>query len=233
MGKNSNLNKEYYGWIEYRYKNAKDKKSFKNELGSLELSASLASWIFAVSPKIDSAERAFFELACAKSIALFPWLWHYDQTEELTKKLINIFIHTEVKFDHEKDWSQIQSRWKQLIQQGIMLRKFEEILSKYKLGDIVNQIDEKKVTKGELLWQGPYGLCVASENCDRTILERKIPVYCLQHESSSQFSAKFLAPVSGIVKSNAITFTKNMSEQEKEILEHFVYQLKNGLKKIK
>lgn len=223
---------KYIGWLEYRYQSAEDQKQFVNQLTSIDLSAALASWALAVPSPITNPKQALFALACAESIAKFPWLWNIDHPEEVANKLKEILIYTgtlKVNDDNAEKWLRISKLWKELVQRGVALRKLQRHLDELSLNKVRTLVSREKVKAGELLWQGTIGLCVLGKDCKRTT-KTPVPVLCLQSpEQDKPFAPDYLVPFDALLSKDIIQ-DSSFGEKERRVLEDFTSQLSEGLK---
>lgn len=171
------------GWLEHRYKNNGDPDEFAKKLVSPKLTAALAAWVFAISEANCTPERSRFELAKILSVARLPWLWHYDDGEDVAKELQGLLASsTNTSMAHV--WDDIQARWLSLIRNGYALRILEEKLVGKTPGDLKDQISQNEVNRGDLLWQGTGGLCVATENFIRSNDKKNTTILYLQKTQS-------------------------------------------------
>jgi hypothetical protein len=220
------------GWIEYRYQSSTDLEDFSRRLSNIDLSVALAAWALAVPPFINSPEESLFALACAKSIARLPWLWHATQPEEIGDGLQKVLIHTgSMKPNDDATWLSYRNRWKQLIQNGYVLGKLEKTLTAYSLADVRNWITTDEIRKGELLWQGRKGLCVAGGDYRRSWNGIPVTVLCLQSPDRYRgFHAEYLVPFNGLMSTDIIR--NKLTETERCVLNNFLDQLHQGFESI-
>jgi hypothetical protein len=216
------------GWIEYRYQSSTDPEDFSRRLSNIDLSVALAAWALAVPPFINSPETSLFALACAKSIGRLPWLWHATQLEEIGDGLQKVLIHTgAMKPNDNTTWLSYRTRWKQLIQNGYVLGKLEKILTAYSLAEVRNWITTDEIKKGELLWQGRKGLCVAGGEYRRSWKGIPVTVLCLQSpDRYKKFHAEYLVPLNGLMSTDIIR--NKLTEAERLVLNNFLDQLHRG-----
>lgn len=229
---NIDSERESIGWIEYRYQSSADPKDFVRRLSNIDLSVALSAWALAVPPFINSPEESLFELACAKSIGRLPWLWHATQPEEIGDGLQKVLIHTgAMKPNDNATWLLNRNRWKQLIQNGYVLGKLERTLIAYNIAEVKNWITTDEIKKGELLWQGPKGLCVAGGDYRRSWKGIPVTVLCLQSpDRYRSFHAEYLVPLNGLMSTDIIE--NKLTETERHVLKHFLDELSYGFESI-
>jgi len=194
-----------------------------------QLSASLVAWLLSLPASIESNEMAFLELACMKSMAYYPRLWSLQEPEKVQEELEELYSNPDLKFDEDWDCSKIYNRWLLEIRRAVALKQFEQVMAKFSLVDVINKIPAKKeVKKGELLWQGNFGICVI-ENLD----EQKnniIAVRILHTHEIKRMGLSSLSPLRDILDSNLIT-SNELSSPARQILRELVEQLYTGLAK--
>lgn len=229
---NIDSERESIGWIEYRYQSSTDPKDFVRRLSNIDLSVALSAWALAVPPFINSPEESLFALACAKSIGRLPWLWHATQPEEIGDGLQKVLIHTgAMKPNDNARWLLNRNRWKQLIQNGYVLGKLERTLIAYNIAEVKNWITTDEIKKGELLWQGPKGLCVAGGDYRRSWKGIPVTVLCLQSpDRYRNFHAEYLVPLNGLMSTDIIE--NKLTETERHVLKHFLDELSYGFESI-
>lgn len=226
----SNINgtrwKTFSGFLQYMYDNSDNPEDFKQELTCIDMSAALASWALAVPKDIHSPEKALFSLACATSIARFPWLWYAYSPNKIGATLQKYLIYTGIiKTDSKELWDVYRRRWLELIRRGFSLKKLEQLLSKLSLGKCRKEINRMEVKKGEILWQGKVGLCISGEDCVRSE-ERNVDVLCLQgKERYRKFKSDYLVPLDALLSTKKISLYKKLNKIEKNILNNFINEL--------
>lgn len=220
------------GWIEYRHHASTDPEDFSRRLSNIDLSVALAAWALAVPPSINSPEESLFALSCAKSIGRLPWLWHATQPEEIGDGLQKVLIHTGAMKPNDNDtWLSYRIRWKQLIQNGYVLGKLEKTLAAYSLADVRKWIITDEIKKGELLWQGRKGLCVAGGDYRRSWKGIPVTVLCLQSPDRYRgFHAEYLVPLNGLMSTDIIR--NGLTDIERNVLKHFLDEISHGFESV-
>jgi len=172
------------GWLEYRFRKCEDPEDFVARMASSKLTAALAAWAFAVPDTMSSPEHVRFFLAQVLSVARLPWLWEFKDGDEIAKELQDLLVSsTDIKSD--TFWKLIESKWVDMMRCGHALKQFESALSGKSPFEMKGQIVQTIVQKGELLWQGVAGICVATEVFDRSIQGAKTPILFLQKSAGS------------------------------------------------
>ena len=195
----SSVHDQLRGWLEYRYKSCEDQGEFVKRLVSPKLTAALAAWAFAVPDTNSSPEQRRFSLAKILSVARLPWLWQYDNGEEVAKELQAILV---VSTDKRRDslWGGIETRWVEMIRQGHALGLLESALEHKTLGELKSQVSQEYVKAGDLLWQGSNGFCIATENFTRTNPNLNTTVLYLQKsQATGDLRAEYAIPIGALV----------------------------------
>jgi len=192
------------GWLEYRFRMCDDQKDFVARMASSKLTAALAAWAFAVSDKVSSPEHVRFFLAQVLSVARLPWLWEFKDGDEIAKELQDLLVSsTDIKSD--TFWTLIESKWVDMMRRGHALKQFESALAGKSPVDMKGRILQTIVQKGELLWQGVAGICVATEVFDRSIQGAKTPILFLQKsDGSGVVVANFAIPINALLVDGTI-----------------------------
>jgi hypothetical protein len=159
-------------------------------------------------------------------------LWHATQPEEIGDGLQKVLIHTgAMKPNDNATWLLYRNRWKQLIQNGYVLGKLEKTLTAYSLADVRNWITMDEIKKGELLWQGRKGLCVAGGDYRRSWKGIPVTVLCLQSPDRYRgFHAEYLVPLNGLMSTDIIR--NKLTEIERHVLKHFLDELSYGFESV-
>jgi len=208
------------GLLEDRYISTPNQNKFVTELSSLEISASLAYWAFCIIDNNQSQEYSLFRLSMVYSVSLFPWLWGVNDPNGVGKKLKEILFRTSNSEITTVYTKRIQQQWKLVIQQGIVLKQFRDIVSDYHLQDLVKILNFENIQEGELLWQGKLGFSVAIESVNMERPKADIHIYCLQSKAKKNLKVSFIAPVKAILESEIIK--EKMSETEIKVLKDFI-----------
>ncbi len=218
------------GWLGKLYgpaMNTMDKKDFVDH----QLSASLVAWLLSLPASVESSEMAFLELACMKSMAYYPRLWSRHEPEKVQDELEELYSNPDLKFGEDWDCSKIYDSWLLEIRRADALQQFEQVIAKYSLVDVVNRIPAKKeVKKGELLWQGNFGLCVVENMNEQK--KGKIAVRILHTHDVKNIGIGSISPLCDILHSSLIS-SSELSSEMRQILIAFTLELNAGLAKVK
>ncbi|NTU70049.1 hypothetical protein HGB13_04540, partial [bacterium] len=173
------------GWLEYRFLTSKDQGEFLKKLVSPKLSAALTVWALAIPDEIFSINQLKFSLSRILSVARLRWLWENDNRDEVDKELQELLVSSLNKHsDHF--WDDFQARWINMIRNGNAVRILEKKLSVKTPGELKDQISQKEVKRGDLLWQGINGFCVATEDFMRG--EKNTPILYLQRNKKDNIN---------------------------------------------
>ena len=223
----SDSRKRYHGYIDRLYQESDDPERFVESLASVDFAAAMAVWALATQSRTASAKTAQLTLIQVSAIARFPWLWRTDSAEELVPKIRQLLAHTKMLAGNdERAWQQYLSDWKRLVRRGHAIRLFQETFKELQPHELKGALGGVQIRKGELLWQGRAGLCVAQEDCLRvTDSKEKVDVLCLQSEAgdlTKTFLVGYLIPVGELLKTEVAQRVKPLPEAVPRILSDFV-----------
>ena len=211
--------KEPKGWLGIRYQKEEDKEQFRQSLASTQLAATLFAWAMA----IDFNNRDIFTQRFLSTLLLsmgrFSWLWHDDlDKEEIYFYLKKIIQETSTNSEVDIDINSLHKKRISLLRQGISLANIDAYLSKQNLVTLRNQLNDKDVKKGDILWQGNRGICIALS--DTSNATDSIEVLSLQDpENRIKFKKEFLIPIQSLIKEDLIPKTENFGKaQVNEVL---------------
>ena len=204
------------GWIEERYLTAPDREQFVKSVGSVELSAALACWALSTPDRAMSPKHVRFHLASTLSVSRLPWLWQAGGNEKIAQEVAELFARTTSK--RQPNWKAVERQWLTLIRRGYALSCFERAIARLELDDLRGRIMQTKIEAGELLWQGRYRFCVATEDCNR-IERQKTEVLVLQQSDTAKlFMSPFLTPVAGLLGEGVLDGRIFSSKARKELV---------------
>lgn len=192
------------GWLEYRCRIDENSDDFIMRMVSPKLTAALAAWSFAIPEVGDTLDHVRFRLSQVLSVARLPWLWRQDSREDIAKELKELLTIT-TSNESESCWENIESRWNTLIRQGYALRMVEESLATKTPVEIKGAIQQIHVDKGELLWQGTGGFCIAAQDFSRTASNGNAKILYLQQSREGAIRPEFAIPLKGLVQSDVIS----------------------------
>lgn len=187
------------GWLQYRHKTAEDPDDFARKLASPKLTAALAAWAFAIPEGINTPEHGRFYLTKLLSVARLPWLWHYDDSAEVAKELQGLLVSsTDIRGG--RFWEETEAKWVSMMRCGHALRLLEQALAQRTPAELRSLITQQQVKKGEFLWQGSAGICVAAEDFDRTNATTNIAILYLQKSANTGvIRAGYAIPIKGLL----------------------------------
>ena len=217
---------ESTGWLEQRYLTAPHWEEFAETIRSVELAGALGCWALSTQAKATSPEHARFDLASALSVARLPWLWQTGGNEQIAKEIAEVFAHTSRGKD--PDWKSIEHRWLTLIRRGYALNHLQKAIASVDVVDLRDRIQQPKVEPGELLWQDPYGFCVAKRDCDRADGQKGEVLILQQNDVTKLFMGPFLVPVVGLLEEGVLGDDAMPARARKE-LQAMVEELRVGL----
>ncbi len=185
----------HQGWVERRYIEAEDREDFLVHMSSPELAAALGAWSMAVIPVGSDPENARFVLAQALAIARLPWIWRSGSSERIGQELARMLFSTG-KAPSDDEMRKIEQEWVSIIRTGEAFHALEESLKSCSATELRKTITQADVSRGELLWQGKCGYCVALKNCSRTVPESVHVLRLQDAEEDRPFQSPYLVPVS-------------------------------------
>ncbi len=218
--------KESTGWLEQRYLTAPDREQFAERIRSVELAAALGCWALSTQAKATSPEHARFDLASALGVARLPWLWQTGGNEQIAKEIAEVFAHTSPA--EGLDWRSIKHRWLTLIRRGYALNRLQKAIASVDVAELRDRIHQSKVAPGELLWQAPYGFCVAKRDCDRAAGQKGEILILQRNDVTKLFMGPFLMPVAGLLEEGVLGDDVMPAKARKE-LQAMVEELRVGL----
>ena len=194
----SDSQKLCHGYIDKLCQESEDPQGFVKALASVDFAAAMSVWMLATQEITDSPRNAQLTLIQISAIARFGWLWRTDSTEELLPEIRQLLAHTRILPNgDDQNWQKYLARWRTLIRRGNAIQTFQETFGVFQPEQLKEVLGQTKIRKGELLWQGSAGLCVAQRDSLRKP-EEKVEVLCLQSESRNPrktFMADHVIPV--------------------------------------
>ena len=117
-------------------------------------------------PSPREAQLALIQIS---AVAHFPWLWHADAFSELDPRIIKrLLLHTKVlPLEKQEDFGRYLTKWREFIQVGNAIGDFQKTFEDIEPENVKDMLERNEIQKGELLWQGGSGLCVAQKDCLR------------------------------------------------------------------
>lgn len=155
------------GWLQRRYESAPEPDDFASAMRSPDILAALLAWTLAMADEGRTPARARFQLAAALGVARLPWLWDGIDIDVICSELAKALVYvTPPNQDPSADHGSAQ--WFDLFKRGHALRRLERAVIGMTPAQLAPKVRETSVAKGELLWQGTAGFCVASHAAGRT-----------------------------------------------------------------
>ena len=219
------VEEKYTGWLERRHQSAEDPQEFADSMRSVELSAALACWALSVPERSTSPEHTRFALACILAVARLPWIWQTGGPREIARQVADVFAHTSDRVD--ADWQSIEKRWLTLIRRGRALGLLHNAILRTHIVELRTRIRQTQVNQGELLWQGRYGFCVATEDCQRIKDEKGTVVILQQADATKKFLGNWLMPVAGML-GDQVLGSAALPTEAARILQEMVEELRVG-----
>jgi hypothetical protein len=182
---------------------AENREDFIFKMASPELSAALVAWSMTVPLHILTLEHIVFILATVLAVARLPWLWHGGPSWQIAKELGTMLANT-AAIPTDENLKSYNQLWVSLMRRGEALRALEEALSGHTPVELREQIGDDDVTRGDLLWQGVSGYCVAlrSTKRSRETLARVLSLQGTKKETT--FISHFLIPIRSLLNSAVI-----------------------------
>ena len=223
--------KEFTGFLQFLYENSDDPDLYADSMASSDVSVTLAAWTLAL-PEV-SKEMVLFELGTVTSVARFRWLWKVEEKDKVATRLQENLVHTGVlRADDFEMWNIYRMRWGRLIQTGYAIGNLERLLAGYSPVDLKDQITWDCVSKGELLWQGQTGLCIAAEDCRRS-QKGSVQVYCLHRSNPCvKFGASFLIPLEALLKNDRILQKESLGTVEIGVIRDYMRRVQSTFEMI-
>jgi hypothetical protein len=190
------------GWLELRYRRAKDKKQFTEAISSSGLAATLLAWATAVSLKGRGVYFSRFLLSQYLGMGRLPWIWKSVDEGEASAHLLRILIDSPCGDFKDLELQELhkvaQAQRIEWLKFGLAIVSMEHKLHQIGLSALRSNLQDKSVDPGDLLWQGKRGLCIAldsSRECHDTV-----KVICLQDpEGKTEFRKDYLIPIKALV----------------------------------
>ena len=105
-----------------------------------------------------------------------------------------------LKTNKEKAWRTFADKWTELIRIGQALGKYQEAFRSVTPLKIKDRIKWETINRGDLLWQGTLGLCVALESCEKRT-KKNVKILSLQSsDAHKSLSSDYIVPVHDLAK---------------------------------
>lgn len=205
-----------HGWISYYLNKSHDKEDDISRMRSLELSTAMSLWAHGIG-EIDSASHSSFRLSSYLSVARHPWIWQGGKIGDVAKEIAQTVVTTD-NLDEEafnsfsKDF---YKKWIEFLRRGYALGKLEEALSQYKVKELSEMCGSIEVKEGALLWQGPLGFAVVSQNTKlggQTRVKIRTPQ---ASKDETVIVSNLLVPLKDVLSSGALNEWEELDEKWK------------------
>jgi len=221
--------KKNIGWIELRLRRAEDKNDFVESFSSPGLAATLLSWAIAIPTNIDGLLMQRFRLSLVLGMGRLPFIWCSDNEGEEIAHLLKIISASPCGdmsgLDIEKVSKIVQARRIEWLRQGAALVAMECALDKTGLSVVRDSINNKAVTRGDILWQGNLGTCIATD--DSSDYSEYVEVICLQEPTGSKkFKKDFINPLSQLAGSELLKQDEGYTDKHFVALSELINELK-------
>lgn len=227
---------QYHGYLDRRYQESEDPHAFSRSFASTDFAAAIAVWVLANLKDKPSPREAQLALIQISAVARFPWLWRADAFSELAPIIKRLLLHTKVlTLEKQEDFGRYLTKWREFIQVGNAIGDFQKTFEDLEPENVKDMLERNEIQKGELLWQGGSGLCVAQKDCLR-LPKKKIDVLSLQSHGSDPkktFYADYLIPVGALLETPQGRKTKPLPEAVPKILNRFVRKFMKPLSLLK
>jgi hypothetical protein len=158
------------GLMQIRFEAETSPQKFIEQLVTPDLVAALYGWFSAIRTEELDTYTYRFILSQLMAMGRCPWIWNINakKQEQVLHKLVCIWRDSPypnqntTSFDNQL--SQFINQIELLAKQGLALTCFENEMDGYELEFIREFIDDTNVKQGDLLWQGPAGVCVTLED---------------------------------------------------------------------
>jgi hypothetical protein len=203
------------GWLEAR--RVSEWAEFQKHVCVPAVTAALFAWGLEANRTPTTPREAQALLALALSLARHPWVWVSDKPEQVAAELDTILRATAGHYDE----AMITQSWQELMSLAGALLVFDSTLQAALSGggvmNLVSQNQRVGVSRGELLWQGRLGYCVAGEDANRG---SRNPVNVLPLQLSgiqgTKVSSAYLNPISGLM--DIPDLCPGLSESQRQLL---------------
>lgn len=214
--------KTAHGWLE----KGDSSSELREAISSPELTAALFAWSLEIPDRPTTARGTQLLLTLALAVSRHPWLWISSDLTAVAAALESLLKATEETFDEEA----IESRWRQLMQLGQALNRFESAVKAVPVQELRERNQQAQVRPGEILYQGSLGFCVAQEPVNRSV-GGNIQVLTLHgdNQEAKKVGTLYLNPLAGLLETEDIIPGYRIETADLEVLHRFVENLEAGL----
>jgi hypothetical protein len=140
--------------------------------------------------------------------------------------MAEVFGHT--SRGESVSWHEVENRWITLIRRGFALSRLEKAIQGMNASELSTSIRQAWVEPGELLWQRPYGFCIAMAACERAVGKKSRVLILQQADASKTFAGPFLTPVAGLLDP-AVLSDRVLPARARQELAQMVAETRGGL----
>lgn len=212
------------GWLERRCSEAEDPNEFKLRMASPELSAALAAWSMTVPRDIMTPDHVVFVLSQTLAVARLPWLWRGGENERIGQESGLMLANTGGRLSDD-ELMMFEQGWVSLMRRGEALRAMEGALVSHSPVELRDKIKEDQVLRGELLWQGSSGYCVAMTSCRRSSKENTLVLRLQGAKKESLFSPSFLIPLKCLLNSDVLPESNQLGTLQKDFIRDMLSEI--------
>ena len=118
------------------------------------------------------------------------------------------------------------------MRRGLALYRLCDSLEGTSASELRGRIPARDVERGEILYQGKFGFCIASERTHRRSVG-SLPVLCLHDASAPKRIAKeYLVPVKELLAHVEGDSRTSFSSTDRQVIEDLVIELSSGLRAV-
>jgi len=172
----------------------------------------------AVSRKTYTQLQLRFDLSCTLSVARLPWLWLGGDNSLIASELVQTLVFAnQIRKSNQNDLEIINQKWKKIILRGLAIREFENAMEGHTPDELKDRIIQNEISKGELLWQGESGFCVAIQFFRRSGPNDAAMVLMFQGQKGEVTwgSSQYIIPIRALLNDSSILPDRILGQKEK------------------
>ena len=213
------------GLMQIRFEASSDPQKLIDQLVTPSLVAALYGWFSAVPVGVTNVYAYRFMLSQLMAMGRCPWLWHLNDENQIQAmhQLARIWVDSPCQYQNEMLLDDQMSGFITLVEslskQGVALTSFENEMAAHDLGFIRDAINNQHVKKGDIIWQGNAGLCVALEDSKD---KYQLDVLSLQRpEMKSTFLTDKIIPLKSVLVHTQL-FSDAFRNDHMHLLDQFI-----------
>jgi hypothetical protein len=177
--------------------------------------------------KQNIVNLALFKLTISNSIAELPELWQPDKFELLSEMIQNTIQNLGIQIN-EQEWLNFQEIWIQCVRVGRILKHIKSIIKGKYQEELLKQIPNSKLCKGDVIYQGTLGYCIITEISNNTKIYAKS-----LHDTTltRQFAKKSIITLTNLIQSKEL-FGDRLNDDDKNAISHFFTNLTTDLENL-